>query len=74
MALDLAIDIEIEEKGIQDIKNSSTATLSVQYSGTNVSDDKEKPVGKDSVPMVNWYLLWGKTLGRIPYVSGGRMS
>ena len=60
MALDLAIDIEIVEKGIQDIKNSCTATSSVHYSGTNVSDDKEKPVGKDSVPMVNCYLYGGR--------------
>ena len=35
--------------------NSSKATSSVHYSGANVSDDKEKPVGKDSVPNVNWY-------------------
>ena len=41
------------ERGIQDIKNSSLATSSVHYSGTNVSDDKEKPVGKDSVSMMN---------------------
>ena len=60
MALDLAIGIEIEEKGIEDIKNSTMATSSVHYSGTNVSDDKEKPVGKDSVPIVNWYLYGGR--------------
>ena len=52
-ALDLAIGIEIVEKGIQDIKNSSPATSSVHYSGSNVSDDKEKLVGKDSVSMMN---------------------
>ena len=60
MAQDLAIGIEIEEKGIEDIKNSTMATSSVHYSGTNVSDDKEKSVGKDSVPIVNWYLYGGR--------------
>ena len=51
----MAIGIEIVEKGIQDIKNSSPATSSVHYSGNKESDDKEKPVGKDSVSMMNWY-------------------
>ena len=69
MAQDLAIGIEIEEKGIEDIKNSTMATSSVHYSGTNVSDDKEKSVGKDSVPIVNWY-LYVEDIGPDPVCFG----
>ena len=72
MALDLAIGIEIEKKGIQDIKNSSTTTSSVHYSGTNVSDDKEKPVGKDSVSKMNGTGM-GEDIGPDP-VSFGRLN
>ena len=30
------------------------------YSGANVPHDKEKPVGNDSVPMVNWCWCGGR--------------
>ena len=54
--MDLAIGIQIMKKGIQD---TCPATSSVYYSGTNVSDDKEKPVGNDSVSKMNWYWYGG---------------
>ena len=44
----------------QHIKNSSTATSSIHYSGANVLDDKENSVGKDCVPKVNWHWCGGR--------------